>query len=64
MMVLPEYGASFENFRQPKTRIELKATILEEWQKIPLEYDLQKLVHSMKKRLKHVVNAKGGHTKY
>jgi len=50
--------------RQPKTRIHLKALILEEWQKIPLEYDLPKLIHSMKKRLQDVINAKGGHTKY
>lgn len=50
--------------RQPKNKEMLKAAILEEWHKIPLEYDLPKLVRSMKKRLQLVVNAKGGHTKY
>lgn len=50
--------------RQPKTKTALKAAILEEWENIPSSYDLEKLIHSMKKRLQCVVDAKGGHTKY
>lgn len=49
--------------RNPTNRGQLKAFVLEEWQKIPLEY-IQNLVNSMKRRLQHVQNAKGGHTKY
>nr|pir transposase - fruit fly (Drosophila melanogaster) transposon element S [Drosophila melanogaster] len=50
--------------RGPKTRQQLMAAIIEEWEKIPLEYDLKKLIHSMKKRLQLVAKANGGHTKY
>lgn len=50
--------------RQPKYRTALKTAILEEWQRIPTNYDMPKLIHSMKKRLQCVVDAKGGHTKY
>lgn len=50
--------------RQPKNMTALKSAILEEWQMIPSNYDLKKLIHSMKKRLQCVVDAKGGHTKY
>jgi len=47
--------------RSTKNRIKRKSTILEESQKITLEYDLPKLIHLMKKRLRLVVNAKKGH---
>lgn len=50
--------------RQPTNKTALKSAILEEWKNIPSNYDLKKLVHSMKKRLQCVVDAKGGHTKY
>lgn len=38
--------------------------IKEEWEKIPEEYDLQKLIHSMGRRLQSVIDSHGGHTKY
>lgn len=50
--------------RQPTNKVALKTAILEEWQKIPTNYDLQKLIHSMKNRLQCVINSKGTHTKY
>lgn len=50
--------------RHPKNRTELKSAILEEWHKIPSNYDVQKLINSMKKRLRAVIDSKGGHTKY
>lgn len=50
--------------RQPKNRTALKTAILEEWHDIPNNYDLVKLVQSMKKRLQCVIVAKGNHTKY
>lgn len=50
--------------RQPKNRTALKTAIQEEWQKIPNNYNLEKLVHSMTKRLQCVIDANGGHTKY
>lgn len=42
---------------------DLKNRLLEEWQRIPLEY-LNKLVSSMADRLEAVIKAKGKHTKY
>jgi len=42
---------------------DLKATLIEEWEKITPEVT-KKLVKSIPKRLKLVVNQKGGHTKY
>lgn len=48
----------------PKNRTELKTAILEEWHKIPTDYDMQNLIFSMKRRLQAVIDAKGGHTKY
>lgn len=50
--------------RQPKNMTSLKTAILEEWQKIPTNYDLKNLVGSMSNRLQCVVDAKGFHTKY
>lgn len=50
--------------RQPKNMASLKTAISEEWQKIPTNYDLKKLIGSMKNRLQCVVDAKGFHTKY
>lgn len=42
---------------------QLKECLQEEWSKIPVDY-LQKLVSSMPRRLRAVIEAKGGHTKY
>ena len=50
--------------RQPTNMASLKTAISEEWLKIPTNYDLKKLVRSMKNRLQCVVDAKGFHTKY
>lgn len=49
--------------RQISNKEELKAALLEEWSKIAPEVT-KKLVDSMPKRLKMVVDNKGGHTKY
>jgi len=48
----------------PKTQQQLMTVIVEECEKIPFEYDLQKLVQSMKKRLQLVAKANGEHTTY
>jgi len=48
----------------PKTRQQLMTAIVGECEKITLEYDLQKPIHSMKKRLQLVAKANGEHTTY
>ncbi|CAD7081779.1 unnamed protein product [Hermetia illucens] len=50
--------------RSPKSKEQLKAFIQEEWENIPNEYDVKKLISSMKRRLQAVLDAKGFHTKY
>lgn len=59
---------SFENLMSLKKRIAkgqptsmaaLKAAILEKLQNIPANYDLRKIIHSMKKRVNSVADAKG-----
>ena len=35
-----------------------------EWEKISLEYDIPKLIQSIRRRLQTVIYATGGHTKY
>ena len=49
--------------RTVSNKEELKKTILEEWQKIPIELT-KKLVASMPRRLKAVIKSKGKQTKY
>jgi len=49
--------------RSPKTKDDLKKFILEEWAKLPTEY-VKNLILSMPRRLKAVIEANGGHTKY
>lgn len=48
---------------QTSSKIMLKSQILETWNNMPSEL-LQKLVHSMPRRLEAVIKAKGGPTKY
>lgn len=50
--------------RSPTNKNELIRFIKEEWEKIPLEYDIPKLIQSMRRRLQAVIDAQGGHTKY
>ena len=38
--------------------------IKEEWKKIPSEYEIPKLIQSMRRRLQSVIDAQGGDTKY
>ena len=49
--------------RRPTTIEELQDVIAEEWEKIPKKF-LQKLAHSMVKRLELVIAAKGDHIHY
>ncbi|XP_039969441.1 uncharacterized protein LOC120781305 [Bactrocera tryoni] len=49
--------------RQISNKNDLKVALMEEWAKIPPE-TTKKLVESMPKRLKMVIDEKGGHTKY
>lgn len=50
--------------RTPKNRNELVRYIKEEWEKIPQDYDIGKLIASMGRRLQAVIDAEGRHTKY
>ena len=50
--------------RSPTNKNELIRFIKEEWEKIPSEYDIPKLIQSMRRRLQAVIDAQGGHTKY
>ena len=49
--------------KQPTIIHELWKIVLEEWERIPLDY-LQKLYESMPKRVQAVLKAKGAHTKF
>lgn len=51
----------FEEKRHPQIS---KNAVLDEWQKIPLEYDVAHLIFfSMKRRLRTVIESKGGQFK-
>ena len=47
----------------PRSKQELIEAIQEEWRKITIE-TCQRLILSMSNRVKAVIKAKGGHTKY
>lgn len=47
----------------PSCLNELKAALIEDWEGIPQE-SIQKLIRSMKNRLRAVIRARGGNTKY
>ena len=49
--------------RSPKTVPELKAVLVEEWDRIPIQ-TIQSLVQSMPKRLSDCIKSKGGYTTY
>lgn len=49
--------------RGPRNLSDLKAIVLEEWNKITTDV-CQKLVESMPRRCQAVIDSKGGHTKY
>ena len=50
--------------RTPTNKIELIRFIKEKWEKILSEYDMPKLIQSMRRHLQVVIDAQGGHTKY
>jgi transposase len=47
----------------PSSVDELKSALIEEWEGIPQE-SIQKLIRSMRNRLRAVIRARGGNTKY
>ena len=49
--------------RRPNNKFDLEQILKAEWEKIPQDY-CRKLVESMPKRIREVIKAKGGHTKY
>ena len=49
--------------KTPKTIAQLKRVVQQEWNNIPKE-TLETLIRSMPKRIKAVIQAKGGTTKY
>ena len=53
-----------EGKRLPTNKNQLISFITKEWEKIPSEYDIPKLIQSMRRRLQAVIDAQGGHTKY
>ena len=50
--------------RSPTNKNELIRFIKEEWEKIPSEYDIPKLIYSIGKQEQGVIDAQGGLTKY
>lgn len=48
----------------PKNKTDLIKFIKEEWEKITQEYNIPKLIYSMKRCLQAVIDAQGRHTKY
>lgn len=50
--------------REPRSKNDLVRFINEEWRKLPEYYDINALVSSMSRRLRGVMDANGGHTKY
>ena len=48
----------------PTNKNELIKFIREDWKKIPSEYDIPKLIQSMRRRLQRVIDAQNAHTKY
>ena len=49
--------------RSPTNKYESIRFIKEEWEKIPSEYDIPKLIQSMRRRLQAVIDAQGEHIK-
>lgn len=48
---------------QPVTRAQLGAALVDEWNNIP-QYQINRLVNSMPRRIQTLLNANGGHTRY
>ena len=46
--------------RSPTNKNELIRFIKEEWEKIPSEYNIPKLIQSMRRRLQAIIDAQGG----
>ena len=49
--------------RSPSNKNELIKIIKEEWEKIPSEYNIPKLIQPMRRRLLAAINGQGLHTK-
>ena len=47
----------------PNTFGQLRTALLEEWENIPMR-KINALVNSMQRRIRAVINARGGHTRY
>lgn len=47
----------------PTTSVELQASFLQVWARIPMNF-INRLIHSMYRRCRAVINANGGHTRY
>ena len=47
----------------PNTLGQLRTSLLEEWENIPMR-KINALVNSMQRRIRAVINARGGHTRY
>lgn len=47
----------------PTTAVELQASFLQVWARIPMNF-INRLIHSMYRRCRAVINANGGHTRY
>ena len=47
----------------PNTLGQLRTALLEEWENIPMR-KINALVNSMQRRIRAVINARGGHTRY
>ena len=47
----------------PNTLRQLRTALLEEWENIPVR-KINALVNSMQRRIRAVINARGGHTRY
>ena len=50
--------------RTPTSKNEWLRFIKEEWEKIPSEYDILKLLQFIRRRLQAAIDPQGGHTKY
>ena len=62
IIVLPHISVSLTEL-PPKGVYELWERVVKEWNEIPPEV-CQNLIESMPRRIKAVIRAKGGHTKY
>ena len=47
----------------PNTLGQMRTALLEEWENIPMK-KINALVNSMQRRIRAVINARGGHTRY